>query len=89
MPSISGISTSMVMTSGLSSAALATASRPLTAAPITVKRPSRWMCRMMALRMKLESSTTKTRIVAAAFCPFSMDGTAPLARFGPIMAEVP
>ena len=75
MPFISGISpTSMVMTSGLRSAALATASRPLTAVSITRKRASRWICRTIALRMKLELSTTRTRMIEGAGCPFSMMG---------------
>ena len=77
MPFISGISTSMVMTSGLSCSALAMASRPLVAVSITRKRASRWMWRVIAFRMKLKSSTTRTRMGWEAGCCFSI-GTASL-----------
>ena len=59
-PSSSGISTSMVMMSGLRSRASSTASRPLRASPTTVM-PSLSMMRRSAIRMKVELSTTRTR----------------------------
>ena len=60
-PSSSGISTSMVMMSGLRSRASSTASRPLRASPTTVISPSVSMMRRRTMRMKVELSTTRTR----------------------------
>ncbi len=62
-PLITGMFTSMVTTSGRISPALATASRPSLASPTTSKRPSRRSSRVMTARMKVESSTTITRIL--------------------------
>ena len=60
-PSSSGISTSMVMMSGLRSRASSTASRPLRASPTTVSSLPASMMRRRTMRMKVESSTTRTR----------------------------
>ena len=61
-PSILGISMSIVMTSGLKSFAFSTASSPSRAVATTSMVGSVWIIPFKALRIKAESSTTKTRV---------------------------
>ena len=67
-PFITGISTSSVTTSGFSRSAFSTPWRPSTAVSITLKRGSRSMLRVRAVRMNAESSTTRTRMGLAIRC---------------------
>ena len=60
IPSITGISMSMVMTSGLSFVAISTASAPLAASPTTSRRGSTSSMAFTRRRKKPESSTTST-----------------------------
>src|SRR5712675_1019542 len=60
-PSMCGMLMSMVMTSGLSDSAMATASRPSLAWPATCNWSSALKIVSKTLRMKAESSTIKTR----------------------------
>src|SRR5216684_3350925 len=60
-PSMCGMLMSMVMTSGLSDSAMATASRPSLAWPTTCSWSSALKICSRTLRMKAESSTIKTR----------------------------
>ena len=62
IPSMTGISISIVMTSGLRVLAFSTASLPLTATSITSRRDSELMISLTRRRKKLESSTTSTLI---------------------------
>ncbi|EMQ21315.1 chemotaxis-specific methylesterase domain protein, partial [Vibrio cholerae O1 str. EDC-020] len=62
IPSMTGISISIVITSGLSRAAFSTASFPFTATSMTSKRDSELMISLTRRRKKLESSTTNTLI---------------------------
>src|SRR6266481_779768 len=61
-PSTCGILMSMVMTSGLSDAAIATASRPSLALPTTWSCSSALKIPSRTFRINMESSTTSTRI---------------------------
>src|SRR5260370_10161660 len=60
-PSTRGILMSMVMTSGLSDSAMATASRPSLAFPTTCSSSSALKIRSRTFCMKMESSTISTR----------------------------
>ena len=60
MPLLNGMTMSMVVRSGLSSLNFSTASRPLAASPTTSKPPPAKMSLIM-LRMKIASSTMRTR----------------------------
>ena len=60
MPLLNGITMSIVVRSGLSSLYFSTASRPFAASPTTSKPPDAKMSLIM-LRMKIASSTTRTR----------------------------
>ena len=61
MPLLNGITMSIVVRSGLSSLYFSTASRPLAASPTTSNPPDAKMSLIM-LRMKIASSTTRTRL---------------------------
>src|SRR5450755_1050689 len=61
-PSISGISTSSVTTSGCVCSTLSSASSPLIAWPATSMSGSAAIASLMIRRMNAESSTTSTRI---------------------------
>ncbi|OPY25197.1 MAG: hypothetical protein A4E28_03293 [Methanocella sp. PtaU1.Bin125] len=62
MPSILGISTSMVITSGASSRAMVIASSPFLATPTTEISPGTLSMSETMLRIRIESSTTSTLI---------------------------
>ncbi|EAU69034.1 hypothetical protein STIAU_8665 [Stigmatella aurantiaca DW4/3-1] len=61
MPLLNGMTMSIVVRSGLSSLYFSTASSPLAASPTTSNPPDAKMSLIM-LRMKMASSTTRTRL---------------------------
>ncbi len=61
MPLLKGMTMSIVVRSGLSSLYFSTASSPLAASPTTSKPPDAKMSLIM-FRMKIASSTTRTRL---------------------------
>jgi hypothetical protein len=71
IPSITGISTSIVITSGANVAASITASWPLCAKPTTRKSASSSKILLMDLQIKCESSTINTLMVIIQ-CPISL-----------------
>ncbi len=64
MPSMRGISTSSVMTSGLRLRIISRATRGSAAAPMHSMSGCRLMISVSMLRTKAESSTTTTRVLA-------------------------
>ena len=84
IPVMRGISMSIVTTSGFNRRTCSTPSCPSLACPTTSKRPSFCIMRDKMLRMKEESSTIKTLILADNFHPLIKEACLGYRQYHPV-----